>query len=368
MGRRSIKSISRRGTCNLSNEEALFYLSMPEKVRRLHFTREENILIRAACELQLAKHPRFENVFPPQQASLDGRASTSHSHASTLVNRDAMLDHGHSSPDSAMSDVRRPSSTRNFSYPQPRAYSVVSTNSSILPFNPLACHPPGSSSGPKVSHSQLDNTRITTDATNPAKKQYLDPQTRSKIRQYLASSEAFDEVLTFGFPADEDETAADAFKAFNQPEENTIVSDDSSDDSYVNDDNSATDTDDGPLTPGSDNTLATSFDYRSPYLERQDSDSFRTHKRQMTLRVTLTKPEHRSAVDTTPPHSAAGSKRDQVSVTKADPLALEALTYSDDVTGMNGAFAVTPTRTTTRDRRSVRQLFRKFQRSSTAAF
>lgn len=312
--------------------------------------------MRAACELQLSKNTGFENVFPPQKFQMDSRASSSHSYTSSFVARDAMLDHGSASLDEERSSA--PSSITSF---RPRTCSMVSSNGSILPFNPLACHPLERLHAQGLSQSPLDHTRIitkTADTPGATTRQYLDPKTRAMMRQMNASPKAFDEVLTFGFLAEGDDSVTESQKASNNGY--SILSDDSFDE----DDDFSTDTDDEFWTPGSDDTPATSWDYQSPFLpiQRRDSSCFRTQEREMTLRVTLTKPELKPANEETPTRPSKSEKQTQPVIKDDDPLALEELTFSDDVTGMYGAFAVTPIK----ERSKVKKLLEKLQRASTS--
>jgi hypothetical protein len=359
----SLKSINRRGPRKVHDDDALSFISLPDKIRRLHFTKQENILMRAACELQLSKHPRYDNVFPRQRPVLNARSSTSHSYAASLINRDTMWD-------SASAPSTPTTLPESFDLSRPRTSSTVSSNASILPFNPLACHP----CGPSIAaNSPLDLHRIITktpDASGAKTRQYLDPKTRMMIRQCTASPEAFDEVITFGYLSDEYGHAPESHNKLSDQQllDDLESGDDVSDeDDEDDDDDSTSDTDEGPWTPSSEHTMATNWDApQSPRfaVQRLDSGRLRTQEREMTLRVTLTKPELRSAVDDTPTRPAKSARRESahMNLRNDDPLALQELTFSDDVTGMFGAFAVTPTR----EEGKVKKLFKILQRASTA--
>ncbi|THV73059.1 hypothetical protein D6D17_01303 [Aureobasidium pullulans] len=348
-----LKAINRRGGHNLTNDEARFFLSLPDKIRRLHFTRQENILMRAACELQLSKD---SGIPPPLPRSwTDERASSSHSYASSFLSRRTMVEPP-STP--TTSDGGYPSATSSRTSSRPRTQSVVSSNASILPFNPLACHPPRTSS---MTQSPFDYTKViskTPETPAPVTRQYLDPKTREMIRRCTSSPEAFDEVINFGYATDEAAPVTKQHPSFDYEFDEDLsssdgLSDDDEDEDYT------LDSDDEPWTPGSDDTMATSWDFRSPCppIQRFDGGYFRTPKeRPMTLRVTLTKPENRSAMDDSPTRLTKTDQEDLSSLRVEDPLALERLTFSDDVTGMYGAFAVSPTKDSSKMKKLLKRL------------
>ncbi|KAG9537919.1 hypothetical protein KCV01_g26809, partial [Aureobasidium melanogenum] len=158
-----LKSVNRHGGHNLSNDEALFFLSLPDKIRRLHFTAEENILMRAACELQLSKRPRHDNVRPlPLRSWTDGGASSSHSYASSSISRHTMAGPLSLPSTPTTSDGGYSSVTSSRTSSRPRTESIVSSNASVRPFNPLGCHPLGGSRATIMSQSPFDYTKVAT--------------------------------------------------------------------------------------------------------------------------------------------------------------------------------------------------------------
>ncbi|KAI5254271.1 hypothetical protein E4T42_02471 [Aureobasidium subglaciale] len=353
-------NFNRHAGHNLNNDEALFFLSLPDKIRRLHFTTQENILMRAACELQLSKQPRHESRPPlPLRSWTDGAASISHSYARSSISRDTMAEPAYSPLTPTGSDGGYPSAFSIRTSSRPRTESLKSSTGSILPFNPLGCHPLAKPRTSSLSYSPFDYPRAVSKApeTPPSTtRQYLDPKTRAMIRQCTASPEAFDEVLNFGYLAEEDFPAADSPTTSEyQLDEGLSSSDGMSDDE---DDYFTLDSDDEPCTPGSDDTLATSWDIHSPYasFQRLDSGCYRSKPRPMTLRVTLTKPENKSVMDDSPTRAIKSDQDDHSSLRVEDLLALERLTFSDDVTGMYGAFAVTPTKDSSKMKKLLRRL------------
>ncbi|KAG9611933.1 hypothetical protein KCV04_g17126, partial [Aureobasidium melanogenum] len=353
-----LKSVNRQGGHNLSNDEALFFLSLPDKIRRLHFTAEENILMRAACELQLSKRPRHDNVRPlPLRSWTDGGASSSHSYASSSISRHTMAGPLSLPSTPTTSDGGYPSVTSSRTSSRPRTESIVSSNASVRPFNPLGCHPLGGSRATIMSQSPFEYTKVATktpDTPSSTTRQYLDPKTRMLIRQCTASPEAFDEVVNFGYHTEEDFPAASSHTSSEyQLDEGLSSSDGISDE---DEDDFTLDSDDEPWTPGSD--LATSWDMQSPTyspVQRFDSSCYRPKQRPMTLRVTLTKPENR-VLDDSPVRAAKPFQPYHSDLRVEDPLALEQLTFSDDVTGKYGAFAVTPTKDSSKMKKLLKRL------------
>ncbi|KAI4716138.1 hypothetical protein E4T48_07658 [Aureobasidium sp. EXF-10727] len=350
-----LKSVNRRGGHDLSNDEALFFLSLPDKIRRLHFTTEENILIRAACELQLSKQPRHDNARPlPLRSWTDGGATTSHSYASSSFSRYTMAGPSSVPSTPTTSDGGYTSVTSSRTSSRPRTESVVSSNASVRPFNPLGCHPLGNSRTTIMSQSPFDYTKVVSkvpDTPSSTTRQYLDPKTRMLIRQCTASPEAFDEVLNFGYHTEEDSPPTSSHSNSDyQLDEGLSSSDDMTCD---DEDEFALDSDDEPWTPNSES----SWHIHSAYLpvHRFDSSYFQPKQRPMTLRVTLTKPENK-VLDDSPVRASKPGQYDYSSPRVEDPLALEQLTFSDDVTGRYGAFAVTPTKDSSKMKKLLKRL------------
>jgi hypothetical protein len=314
--------------------------------------------MRAACELQLSKHPRSENARPlPLRSWTDGGASSSHSYARSSFSRDTMAGTGSVPSTPTTSDGGHPSVFSSRTSSRPRTESIVSSNASVRPFNPLRCHPLGDSRTTIMSQSPFDYTKAVTkapDTPTSTTRQYLDPKTRMMIRQCTASPEAFDEVLNFGYQTEEDSSATSSHTTSDyQLDEGLSSSDGTSDD----EDDYTLDSDDEPWTPGYDDSFATSWDMPSPYspIQRFDSSCFRTKQRPMTLRVTLTKPENK-VLDDSPVRIAKPRQDHHSSLRVADPRALEQLSFSDDVTGMYGAFAVTPTKDASKMKKLLKRL------------
>lgn len=317
--------------------------------------------MRAACELQLSKQPRHENARPlPLRSWTDASASTSHSYASSSFSRNTMVGTASVPSTPTTSDGGYPSMFSARTSSRPRTESIVSSNSSVRPFNPLGCHPLGNSRATIMSHIPFDYTKAVSKAPetpSSTTRQYLDPKTRMMIRQCTASPEAFDEVLNFGYQTEEEPSASSSPTTSDyQLNEGLSSSDGTSDD----EDDYALDTDDEddePWTPSYDDSFVTNWEMPSPYspVQRFDSSCFRTKQRPMTLRVTLTKPENK-VLDDSPVRAAKPAQYHYSNLRVEDPLALERLTFSDDVTGMSGAFAVTPTKDASKMKKLLKRL------------
>lgn len=316
--------------------------------------------MRAACELQLSKRPRYDSLRPlPLRSWTDGSASSSHSYASSSISRHTMAGPVSLPSTPTTYDDGYPSATSSRTSSRPRTESIVSSNASVRPFNPLGCHPLGGSRATIMSQSPFEYTKVAAkipETPSSTTRQYLDPKTRMLIRQCTASAEAFDEVLNFGYQTEEDFPATSSPTASDyQFDEGLCSSDGISDE---DEDDFTLDSDDEPWTPGSDDTLATSWDMHSPTyspVQRFDSSCYRPKQRPMTLRVTLTKPENK-VLDDSPVRAAKPAQTYRPSLKVEDPLALEQLTFSDDVTGKYGAFAVTPTKDSSKMKKLLKRL------------
>jgi len=202
-------------------------------------------------------------------------------------------------------------------------------------------------------------------AFDPAAIHYMDPEARLKLRIYLASPQKFDEAIEFGFPATKStDTATDPNAArpklsagagsndvqhFLRDDAVSFLADDNDDSSDSEYDESDFDYLDTPLTPAdpdetfrcttrlttSNQSSLDSNGLPAPSI-RQKQDSFTqalTGNREMTLRMTLTRPDLRADEETLYGWQKTGLKE--------DPLALEELPpLTDDTTGAQGAFAV----------------------------
>lgn len=213
-------------------------------------------------------------------------------------------------------------------------------------------------------------------AFDPNAVHYSDPEARMKLRMYLGSPQKFDEALEFGFPASHEADVpltadrsvqflapltlshdlqsfmnGDCLSFLDSDEEIDDSSSTSSDDDA--DDHSLPDAD-SPVTPGESEDIFrnhnqarvrstnASPDLSSPTPVKQQApktdllSNALNGNREMTLRMTLTRPDLRANEE-----ELYGWQGRPMST---DPLALEELPVSDDTTGANGPFAIKPQR------------------------
>lgn len=196
---------------------------------------------------------------------------------------------------------------------------------------------------------------------------YQDPEVRQTLRQYLASPQRFDEALEFGFPrsppgdqqlpiaTNEQRRKHSAFDSLVDADE---ISDASSSvyDSDTGEDfielTSLPDSD-GPVTPlnvvhplqpltSTDDAKTSGPTIRYPFKIRgrinDDQGTFGTGGRDMTLRMTLTRPELRATEEEL--YGWQSKLPATTEVEEVDPLSLASIPITDDTTGTYGAFAV----------------------------
>ncbi|KAK3061588.1 hypothetical protein LTS18_005861 [Coniosporium uncinatum] len=205
---------------------------------------------------------------------------------------------------------------------------------------------------------------------------YSDPEARMKLRQYLSSPQKFDEAVEFGFPSTDKTsepstpTVAESTETSFTPLElshdlQTFLRDDwlsflDSDKGIENNERDVSDDEDSledptsPVTPPApSSTFATTCrptlsqkstsrcaSSEPPILPKRPDLLNLAGSREMTLRMTLTRPDLRANEETLYGWQAQHTTAHARSSTSQDPLALEDLKISDDMTGQNGAFAV----------------------------
>ncbi|EON61926.1 hypothetical protein W97_01144 [Coniosporium apollinis CBS 100218] len=233
---------------------------------------------------------------------------------------------------------------------------------------------------------------------DPEAKHYMDPEARAKLRLYLASPQKFDEVLEFGFPSTSAELPSTppeshprhklAPRQVNHDVLTFLQGDPVSflDDApeYTKYDSSDSDEDtstigdgDSPVTPR-DGQGVSRYMRRLPSSNGSslDNTSFplpcgrqtryaeaMAGNREMTLRVTLTRPDLRAADDELYGWQKSGVQAKAVADElhdDRDPLALEALPpMTDDITGSHCPFTTPPP--STRQVGLVRRLLKKMR-------
>ncbi|KAF4984835.1 hypothetical protein FZEAL_63 [Fusarium zealandicum] len=234
-----------------------------------------------------------------------GRPSVSHGRP---VLRDSMVSPTFISPSASHSSgLSSPNHVRRKS----RALSLVSANKQALP------------------HSLTP--------VDPAATHYQDPEARQKLRAYLASPQKFDEAIEFGFPSQDGmkfqpqrptlarDTNANKEGAHGSEKLRSFLADDQS--SIYSDDASAAEPE-SPKTPQlfdkattPDRTTQTSTEQPAcPKVDKAAQDQ--AYNREMTLRMTLTRPDLRQSEEQIygwkqPGGSRAGPSRDESTTSPA---------------------------------------------------
>ena len=211
-------------------------------------------------------------------------------------------------------------------------------------------------SGRRSSHTP------TVPVFDPEATHYQDPEARKKLRTYLASPQKFDEAIEFGFPSTSGSdtitphyqlppiaTHARKFSrdmhTFLKDGKLSFLESNGSENQGLDSDEDSVGDIESPTTPSS---TGLSFGLHSRHVSQHktsmDSQGLSpTHSgaghlnREMTLRMTLTRPDLRADDDQLYGWQSSGPK-----VAKEDPLALEDLLLTDDMTGTKGAFYIKP--------------------------
>ena len=202
---------------------------------------------------------------------------------------------------------------------------------------------------------------------DPEAKYYQDPETRTKLRTYLASPQKFDEAIEFGFPfTAEQEIAVPHYQlppvtkhsrkfsrdmhTFLRDGKLSFFEDRNSENQGLESDGESTVDFESPRTPSS---AGMSFRLHTRQMSSIDSNGLPTShpspghmNREMTLRMTLTRPDLRADEEALygwqnqPQHQH--QKSTATAIAQDDPLALEELVLTDDQTGTTGPFYVKP--------------------------
>ncbi|KAF5021841.1 hypothetical protein F66182_6134 [Fusarium sp. NRRL 66182] len=164
---------------------------------------------------------------------------------------------------------------------------------------------------------------------DPAATHYQDPEARQKLRAYLASPQKFDEAIEFGFPSkDESNPQPGAVIKTIEPAKNSAVESDRLR-SFLEDDRSSRYSDDAsaaepesPRTPqlfdktSHIRSTRNSIEHPPPHSRTEKSMQDPAASREMTLRMTLTRPDLRQTDDQIygwkqPGSSRGGSSREE---------------------------------------------------------
>ena len=374
--------------------DARWFLSLPSKIQRKHFTREEQVLLAGNQDTIILdaadeKLYRLGNRVPAPQRSWDSLSdsptipSNSSWAFSDEDDEEAIIDsavdmeesgydgfrwldddddldlslddyHTHiaqttQSEVPTLTGKRRPSFRRKLSI-NSLTFGRSSTASWQPPRSSRSSMAPNTT--PHLHSHRRSNSRPISILTprhdpqnsistiEPSAKHYQDPEARLKLRVYLASPQKFDEAIEFGFPSLAKENIPPATAPGSGSQDRTFL-DDADNTSLIQNDtrrksegDSSSD-DDSPFTPV-DSAFASAKTSKNhsvdvtpsfrPRILHKPSDSYvqsSTATREMTLHMTLTRPDLRSIT------SEAANKR---AATNSDPdaLRLADLPFSDD--------------------------------------
>ncbi|KAF2151206.1 hypothetical protein K461DRAFT_279995 [Myriangium duriaei CBS 260.36] len=368
----------------LTPAEAVWFLSLPDKVRRQHFTKEEQILIRAKSELVLLDTApdvlnHVEETQPPMQQHMRSKSiaydSRTRPELPSIATMPALptLDGFRSSPNSPgldsedMETPRMQNDTFHGSpFKQHRSTFLRSPtvrHSCFVRSNTSGNTSPTMDVRPDFHRSKTSPSRAQPPPPLPILAQktlYLkDPHTKEFLRDCLDSSK-FEETLNFGFPSATSNlgfraTMWEAVSPGTDVRMNWLDSpadEDEEDDEFLE----LSSADEADLsTPTSvvhPSLLRRGSSKCSSDADQEEDDDFvaRNHSgasyfealmnRDMTLRMTLTRPELRASDEELYGWQDGYEEVAPVELeVTRDPLALESLNFSDDMSGLNGAFA-----------------------------
>lgn len=402
----------------VSAAQVHFFLSLPEKLRKQHFSRDEQLRLHQAAQCEQAFLPdeleaeraqqrfddfHFDFSHPPtcppaavdrgrsrrrRLSSASSAISPSRGSFHLPIEKDQDQDHhyhGHHHRVSSLPHfdmMNTPIFTTKESPPFRRTMSLTAAASFRHPHpaSPtmfLTDPPPPYAIGPNPRHQRAHSSSLslsgrrssqtpTPPIFDPEATHYQDPEARKKLRMYLASPQKFDEAIEFGFPSTAGSDPLTPHYQLPQIDSHarkfsrdmhTFLRDGKL--SFLED---STTSDNQGLESSDADSIA---DMESPATPSSTGLSFRLHSRQlshgkfsldspmaspahsgsgqmnreMTLRMTLTRPDLRADEDQLYGWQGSSSPK---SVLKDDPLALEDLVFTDDTTGTKGAFYVKP--------------------------
>lgn len=385
-----------------------FFLSLPDKLRKLHYSRDEQAQLLAQCEQPFLPHhhhhdlerarQRFSDFhfgFQRDPDSTSARAllrprSVSVTSSSTTGRISTWLldqEQQHHPADAESSlfhlDAMSPPVSKRPPPPPLDHRRTMSLTASSMQYSSSPAIVMGASSGfamaPATSHQRAHSSSVSGQRFSPSPSlpmfdseatHYRDPEARKKLRTYLASPQKFDEAIEFGFPSTADSDGGPTSPHYQLPPITSHSRKFSRDmHTFLRDgklsffeDNTSTATTNNHDNQGLESDEGSVADMESPTTPSSTGLSFRLHSRQfshskmsedssrpsplrpsgqfnreMTLRMTLTRPDLRADEDALYGWQSSGSK-----TPKDDPYALEDLVFTDDMTGTKGPFYVKP--------------------------
>ena len=401
--RRLARAESLRHDHYVAQADASFFLSLPPKVQRSAFSREEQTILVGRCDVasshgsplpsshsQLLHHAEQQRLrdfrfgFAHDQ---DHHSATSLPLRGRSLRRKSSVSSADISPTRAspygqaqeleadsestllyldpMSPLATPPSRANYRRTLSLTHIPLRRPTSSSSFSPEPLSPRGITHWHQRSHSQSASGRRSSHTPqapvfDPEATHYRDAETRKKL-QFLASPQKFDEAVEFGFPSTSvnDLTpphyqlppiSTDArnfsrdMQTFLKDDRISFLEDHDDENRGLESDSESVADFESPVTPSS---VGVSFRYHGRKQSSNFSSSMDSNgvplihpvtgrfNREMTLRMTLTRPDLRA--DEEQLYGWQGQKN-----TKDDPFALEDLPLSDDMNGTKGPFYVKP--------------------------
>ena len=385
----------------ISEQQARWYLLLPDKIREQQFSREENVILMVRCEQvledvapELAKDVYRHCLSTTKGDSMsyisrkrpvtscgigfeESKSFLSMESASPFstedVDKEMEIFELYSPPDHPETTDQVTIPTPPLPPPEPKELANIekpkrkslhrklSLTPLPLPAPTLAPPVPPIARLPSVdsirhfafsaglSRPSIENLSGSLEPPTE-RKHYRDPDARKQLRNALASPENFDEALAFGFcSADESAPSTSATDEYFPIQQPMLYNSE-----HEDEDTHSIETQ-SPRTPTtlSDDQAAVkqpSFDSGVDF-PRAQIDRPKTPKtpiirspagsvgtREMTIHMTLTRQDLRSPEEVL--YDVERQQNSGVTVEKVDPLALEALQVCDDPTGAHGAFAV----------------------------
>jgi hypothetical protein len=329
--------------------DAIFYESLPPTLRSKLFSQEEQVLLAShrgsvivdAADEVLYKRghqthllgrdvqsvkslPLLQDLDRSEEESIDDDAQMDHSAFegfrwldSPDEELDLKLDDYHTAitetTPKAQLSKRKPSFRRNVSL-STLSFSRRGSTSEHNTTSTTTRHSSLSSNQIRPISSLLDSRKhrshSSVSSIDPSAKYYRDPEARLKLRVYLASPQKFDEAIEFGFPSLQDRERTQHARPQTSPRitqdtARTFFTDDTPSLSEGEDDDK--DDLDNPDTPQdaefrrfSKKSSSERTGITRPQLRIEPYALASTHDREMTLHMTLTRPDLRSADEMKP--------------------------------------------------------------------
>lgn len=377
-GRRRLRKAQ---TANdITEAEAQWFLSLPDKIIKSCLSREEAILLAGRCETFLLDSDSASDLPKDHETTplpVEKRRSRSFQGDSVI---DAYASSQEIQDPSEDMPYHQTQSRPNTGHRRASFRRTMSISNTIGRLSTSSAPPlPSPLFGPTPQTNQRPRA-VTNDVAfryggevESETKYYQDPEARMKLRLYLASPHKFDEVVEYGFPSDKQQSTPEGsperspepssrsilFERQASRDLHTFLRDDSvsfldySDIGDESDRESSLADLDTPVTPADpDESFRTVAQIPKSNYSSLDSNGLPTlqnrakrspdvypqpfpSNREMTLRMTLTRPDLRADEG-----MLYGWQQHQAS-REANPLALQELPpESDDTTGMHGPFAV----------------------------